>query len=225
MTTIEVSVALTWVALAGLVFKYFFDSGKIKNRMSRLKTLKTEIGSLSAASASSETKLKKKMQGLEEDQKSFVRALEEKQEKALKDLDESQAKVLTSFETRMLKDSAEMNSHLRDKIAEYGVQIAELNFKIRELEEKYQLNAMELQDVEYSLEELKEVFRAYYDFLTEFTEEFGLDNSKIYQELMGRTKAIYDLVEEVVGRIHGGTNEKNGVRTVATIGSLKTGQA
>lgn len=214
MTTIEVSVALTWVALAGLVFKYFFDSGKIKSKFVRLKSLKTEIQSISTSASDAESKLKKRIHLLEEDQKKLAINFDEKQEKAL-----------SSFESRFVKESAEMNSHLRDKIAEYGVQIAELNFKIREIEEKYQLNAVELQEVEYSLEELKEVFGAYYEFLTEFTEEFGLDNSKVYQELMGRTKAIYELVEEVVGRIHGGKNEKNGVRTVATIGSIKTGQA
>jgi chromosome segregation ATPase len=211
MTAYEISTVFTWAAIIGIVAKYFFDSGNIKQKLRRSK------GDLSS--------VKENLQLV----KDGIIASESKTKKHLANLADTQEKALNNFSSAQTKELAEMNSHLRDKLLEYGTQIAELHFKIRELEEKYQLNAVELQEVEYSLEELKEVFGTYYAFLTEFAEEFGLDNSKLYQELMARTKAIYELVEEVVGRIHGGTNgqssqgSQNGVRTVATIGKVKAG--
>jgi DNA-binding transcriptional regulator YbjK len=216
MNTTDILIGLTWFAIAGIVVKYLMDSSKFRRRLSRIRSIQDHVSQIEidhlAASAEGDKSLKKK-----------IRAIDEAQEAKLKLFEEKQKETLAAFSSGLTEKSTEMNSHLRDKIADYGVQIAELHYKIRELEEKYQLNAVELQEVEYSLEELKDVFGAYYEFLTEFTEEFGLDNSKVYQELMGRTKAIYELVEEVIGRIHGGKNEKDGVRTVATIGKLKAG--
>jgi hypothetical protein len=199
MNSLEFAVLAGWVGLITLSVKYFIDkylwSQKWGRRFARLKE---ETGK----------KTSEAMAQFEERQKQFEQIYKDRQ---------------AELDKNNTIQAEEMRTHLRDKLVEYGKSIAEIDFKIRGLEEKYALNSLELQDVEYSLEELKEIFSAYYEFLSGFAQDFGLDDSKIYQELLGRTKAILDLVAEVVGKVQVASNEKNGVRTVATIGTIKAG--
>lgn len=212
MTTYEVSMVFTWAALIGMVVKYFVDTSKFSRKLRRISSMDKRLAKAETDIASSNTGMTKS-----------ISDLRESHGKAFQELLAKSSMGFIDFSSKVTKDFSEMDSHLRDKLLEYGTQIAGLSYNIRELEEKYQLNAVELQEVEDSLEELKDVFGVYYEFLTSFIDEFGLDNSKVYQEIMARTKAIYELVEEVIGRFHGGKNDKNGVRTVATIGNSTKG--
>lgn len=212
MTLYEFSSLLNWLVLLGVIVKIIFDNFSFNK---------------------AKMKFNKKIQTLDE-------KVSSQHENHRKELDASSEKLVGMFEKFVAesrasfgefkqfvnKELTDMDKHLRDKLLEYGTSIAELSVQIKDMESRYQLNSLEMQEVEASLEELKEVFADYSAFLDGFVEEFGLDDSKIYRELIGRTKSIKDLVDEIIGTVRGGENgkiNKDGSRTVATIGTVKAG--
>lgn len=210
MTTYEVSMVVTWAALVGMVAKYMVDAGKTKKRIAGLRVANKNTD-----------------EAIAKDRRNCKKHREELRAEILA-ASANTASSLQKDGEKLKEDFAELKAHIRDKIAEYGTTIAQISFQVKAMEEKFQLNALELEEVEYALEGFKDVIEEYYEFLIGFMEEFGLDDSKLYSELVGRTKVIQELVEEIIGRVRegkNGTNNKNGVRTVATIGTIKTGQA
>ncbi len=212
MTLYEFSSVLTWFVLIGVIVKIIFDNfAASKTRMKFNKRLQT---------------LDEKISLCNENYKKEVDASSEKLTSVIEKFVAESRASFGEFKQFVSKELTDMDKHLRDKLLEYGTSIAELSVQIKDMESKYQLNSLEMQEVEASLEELKEVFADYSAFLDGFVEEFGLDDSKIYRELIGRTKSIKDLVDEIIGVVRGGENgkiNKNGARTVATIGTIKAG--